>query len=102
VRHAGPPYQLIVQIRATRDARKTNLFYHRENPRLAEHFDAELGQAIATIIDAPYRWAEHEPGIRRYLVPRYHVTIYYRVRGSQVHILRVLDQRRHPDTWRTP
>lgn len=96
------PSRIKIQASARKDARSIYLYYRRENLRLAQDFDTILDRAILTIEEAPLRWAEAPPGVRRYLLPRFPVTIFYRITAVQVVVLRILHQRRHPDAWRRP
>ncbi len=101
MRHAGP-YRIVVLPLARKDARAAVLYFHWRNPKLALDFADVLEQAQRTIEDAPLRWAEIEPEVRRYLLPRFPFVLYYQIVGTEVQVLRMLDQRRHPGAWRVP
>jgi toxin ParE1/3/4 len=75
-------------------------FYEERLPGLGADFLDEIDDAIATILEAPDRWREVEPEIRRYTVSRFPYAVYYRVRGDVVRVLVVKHHSRHPDYWK--
>ena len=52
------------------------------------------------LAEAPLRWAEVEPGVRRYLLSRYPYALRYSVEAARVEILSVTHHARHPDARR--
>lgn len=50
--------------------------------------------------EAPLRWAEATPNVRRFMMPRHPFKLYYEVEGGQVTVLTVVHHARHPDVWR--
>jgi plasmid stabilization system protein ParE len=52
------------------------------------------------IADAPERWPEIEPGLRRVLFKGFPFSVLYEVEGDCVTIIAVAHQRRRPGYWR--
>lgn len=64
-------------------------------------FAIDAGIGIAQVLDAPMRWAQIEPGIRKYRLGRFPYALYYKVDPpASVVIFAVVDLRSHPDAWR--
>ena len=75
-------------------------FYESQRQGLGTEFAVEVGLGIARILDAPGRWPEEEPGIRKYRLNRFPYGIFYRITSSRdVTILAVFDLRRRPGAW---
>jgi len=53
-----------------------------------------------TLSEAPLWWAERAPGLRRLLLPGFPYSLLYRLVDTQVQIVAVVHQSRHPDAWR--
>lgn len=75
-------------------------FYEGRVASLGFEFLDAANRAIQTIHDAPERWAIVESDVRRYLMPRFPFSIYYRVAGDELRILTFKHHSRHPDYWR--
>jgi plasmid stabilization system protein ParE len=101
VRHDGP-YRIRFQSIARKDVHRIYVYYSRVSRELADDFEARFARACASILDAPRRWAVYAADVRRFGLTRFPVNVFYRILDAEVHILRALDQRRHPDTWRCP
>ena len=76
------------------------LYYEAKRPGLGVEFADEVGAGIPTILEAPHRWTEVEPGLRRYQLRRFPYGLFYRVVGNVVEIVAVADLRRRPGYWR--
>jgi plasmid stabilization system protein ParE len=63
-----PHWRLRIEERAESEARSAFLWYLARNPRAAEWFEAAIEECIDAIVDAPERFPEIEPGVRRRLV----------------------------------
>jgi plasmid stabilization system protein ParE len=75
-------------------------FYEMQRPGLGTEFAVDIGLALARVLEAPGRWPELEPGIRRYRLDRFPYALIYRVVTSQtLDIIAVFDLRRKPGTW---
>jgi plasmid stabilization system protein ParE len=79
---------------------ETVQFYEGRVARLGAEFLIAVERAIQTIQDAPERWPIMEADVRRYLMPRFPFSIYYRVAGDELRILAFKHHSRHPDYWR--
>ena len=93
-------YRVIVRERAWNDIRRARQWYERRNPRAAAAFLLVIDNAVATVSEAPLRWAEHAPGMRRLVLQGFPYSLLYRVVDMHVQILAVTHQRRRPDLWR--
>lgn len=76
------------------------LYYEAQRPGLGLDFADEVAAGIATILEAPQRWTEVEPGLRRYQIRRFPYGLFYRLIGNEVEIVAVADLRRRPGYWR--
>src|SRR5690349_3935072 len=75
-------------------------FYELQRQGLGGEFAVELGIGIARVLDAPNRWPEVEPGIRKYRIDRFPYGIFYQTPDrATVQIVAVFDLRRRPGTW---
>ncbi len=92
--------RVIVLPAARREARGAYLWYGKANPQAADSFQVEFQEALLRLAEAPLRWAEVEPGIRRFLMLRHPYTIRYRVRDAHVEVISIMHHARHPDTGR--
>ena len=63
-----PRWNLRIEERAESEARSAFPWYLARNPRAAERFEAAVEECIHAIAEAPERWPEVEPGVRRRLV----------------------------------
>lgn len=63
-----PRWKLRIEERAESEARSAFLWYLARNARAAERFQAAVEECIGAIAEAPERFPETEPGIRRRLV----------------------------------
>lgn len=75
-------------------------FYELQVADLGSQFLDTIDLAITVIQEAPHRWAIIEADVRRYLLPRFPYSIYYRVLEDELRILAVKHHSRHPDYWR--
>jgi hypothetical protein len=76
-------------------------YYRSRQEGLGAEFAVDVGLGIARILDAPRRWPELEPGIRKYNLDRFPFGLIYRIaRGQRIEIISVFDLRRHPGSWK--
>ncbi len=76
-------------------------FYESQHVGLGAEFAVDVGIGIARVMDAPMRWPEVEPGIRKYRIDRFPYGIFYQLQGARdVEIVAVFDLRARPDSWR--
>jgi toxin ParE1/3/4 len=78
----------------------TTQFYEGRVAKLGTEFLIAAERAIQTIQDAPERWPIMEADVRRYLMPRFPFSIYYRHAGDELRILAFKHHSRHPDYLR--
>jgi plasmid stabilization system protein ParE len=66
-----PTWQLIIDPRAEEEARAAFLWYLDRSSRAAEGFQVALEEALTSVAEAPHRWPEVEPRIRKRVLRRY-------------------------------
>jgi toxin ParE2 len=94
-------WKLRIEERAEAEARAAFLWYQARNPRAAERFQASVEECIDAIAEAPERYPELEPGVRRRLVfHRFPYAVLYRVLDEEVQVVAVAHLRRRPGYWR--
>lgn len=77
-------------------------FYESQRRGLGAEFAVDVGLALAHVLEAPRRWPEIEPGIRRFRLDRFPYALIYRILPPQmVEIIAVFDLRRQPDSWKS-
>ncbi len=76
-------------------------FYESQKPGLGAEFLADIEAGLGRVLDAPPRWPELEPGIRRYRLDRFPYALIYRVASlDMVEIVAVFHLHRKPGAWR--
>lgn len=74
-------------------------YYFAVDPDLAIQFITEIEQAIVLICDRPLLRPIIRAELRRHLIKRFHVGIYYSIREDTIVIWAIMDQRRNPSRW---
>ena len=74
--------------------------YEHEHPGLGARFVASIESALDRIADAPERWPELAPGIRRHLARVFPYAILYADIDGDITILAVMHCHRRPGYWR--
>ncbi|HUH01121.1 MAG TPA: type II toxin-antitoxin system RelE/ParE family toxin [Kofleriaceae bacterium] len=94
-------WKLRIEARAEAEARAAFQWYQSRHPLAAERFEAALEACIDAISDAPERFPEVEPGVRRrLLLHRFPYAVLYRVVTEEVQVVAVTHLRRRPGYWR--
>lgn len=76
-------------------------FYETQRKGLGAEFGVDVELALARVMEAPNRWPELEPGVRRFRLDRFPYALVYRVLSPEsVEIIAVFDLRRRPGSWR--
>jgi plasmid stabilization system protein ParE len=76
-------------------------FYDAQRAGLGAEFGVDVGLALGRVLEAPRRWPEMEPGIRRFRLDRFPYALIYRIHSVQtVDIIAIFDLRRRPGSWR--
>jgi plasmid stabilization system protein ParE len=95
-----PLWKLRIEERAESEARSAFLWYLDRNLRAAEQFQAAVEECIDAIAEAPERFPEIEPGVRRRLVfHRFPYAVLYRLLGDEIHVVAVMHMHRRPGYW---
>jgi toxin ParE2 len=93
-------WKLRVEERAEAEARAAFLWYLARNAQAAERFQSAVEECIDAIAEAPERFPELEPGVRRRLVfHRFPYAVLYRVLDDEVQVVAVAHLRRRPGYW---
>jgi toxin ParE1/3/4 len=94
-------WKLRLEERAEAEARAAFLWYLGRNPRAAERFQGAVEECVEAIAEAPQRFPEIEPGIRRRLVGhRFPYAALYRIVDEEVQVVAFMHLRRRPGYWR--
>ena len=85
---------------AERELEESEDHYFREGGnRLAVDFIDEFEYAKNVIFEDPERWAVHTARARRYLMDRFHFSIFYYLRPDHIYIIAIAHQARRPGYW---
>jgi plasmid stabilization system protein ParE len=89
---------LVIEIEAEEDASAVYAFREDLVPGSGERFLRELEQIFGLLLRHPYLGREvitGIPGIRRVKMPHYDYAVVYRLRGTELSILGVMDLRQN-------
>lgn len=76
-------------------------YYEAQRTGLGSEFIDDLELALSRVLEAPNRWPELEPGVRRYRFDRFPYALIYRMpAGDMVEIVAVFHLHRRPGSWR--
>jgi plasmid stabilization system protein ParE len=93
------PRPLVFEPAAADEAAEARDWYAERSHALRERFLADLRAALLAIHDAPERWPQIAPGLRRMLLRRFPYAVLYVVEADQIHVVAVMHQRRRPGYW---
>jgi plasmid stabilization system protein ParE len=74
-------------------------YLEAQRPGLGDAFSEELESAFRELAQAPDRWAEIEPGFRRFRLRRFQYGLIYRITNGVVEVLAVAHLARRPGYW---
>ena len=93
-------YIVEISPNAEREIVQAVQWYAQKNPLAADVFRTTVFDSIDTISHSPLSWAKvSEDGIRKFVLPRYPYSLFFKVLGSTVEILTVAHNRRMPGHW---
>lgn len=75
-------------------------WYESKQPGLGGQFGDEVRLALGRALAMPSAWQEVAPGIRRSLTHRFPYGVLYLWTADELHVLAVMNLRRHPDYWK--
>src|SRR5665213_3648269 len=76
-------------------------YYESRRTGLGLEFTDAVDQALSAVLEAPQRWPELEPGIRRFRLGRFPYALIYQITSEHaLVIIAVFDLRRRPGSWR--
>lgn len=85
---------------ARAELREATDWYAAQSPDVARRFVADYQRAKALVTEAPLRWAEVDPGIRRVLFGEFPYSLLYVVEDRRILVLVVKHHKRHPSYWK--
>ncbi len=86
--------------RAQTELIEAGKYYSARNPKIGGEFLDAIDAAASTVGKDPQRNREIEPGVRRYLLPRFPYALYYEILPDRVRILAVKHHSRDESYWR--
>lgn len=94
-------YTVEISPDAEREIVQAAQWYAKKNRLAADVFRTIVFDSIETISHSPLSWAKvSEDGIRKFVLPRYPYSLFFKVLGSTVEILTVAHNRSMPGYWR--
>jgi plasmid stabilization system protein ParE len=75
------------------------LYYEGQREDLGDEFVEDFLLAVTEIEEAPTRWPEILPGVRRFRLSRFPYAIVYRVLSDRVDVIAVAHQSRREGYW---
>jgi plasmid stabilization system protein ParE len=92
--------RVVLSPEARVELREATARYRKISKVLARRFGDEIRRTTGLIVEAPKRWAEIEPGIRRVLVRKFPFALLYTIENKRAVVLVVKHHKRHPHYWR--
>jgi len=74
-------------------------YYEEERQGLGAEFYDEFLATLNFLRRFPFAGAQYLNEIRRFSIARFHYTVFYELKTGEIHVLGVIHQRRHPDSW---
>lgn len=84
---------------AYRELTEAAEYYEGRQSGLADRFLTEVEAAVGRIERYPEMWAKVSPRIRRCLVHRFPLALFYHAAAKEIEIVAVADLRRDPGRW---
>ncbi len=91
---------IIIQQDAENDINSIFDWYEEQRSGLGREFAQELSASTDSILDAPPLYSEQYRGIRRALLRRFPIGIYYLLNEDRIVVLAVLHLAMEPDKWK--
>jgi hypothetical protein len=73
--------------------------YDEAAPGLGDEFLSVVETAFATVVAAPQRWPLIDARHRRFVLPRFPFSIFYRFNETEVVLVAVAHHKRRPGYW---
>ena len=74
--------------------------YDEAREGLGEEFACAIERAMEHIADGPQRWPRLDGRHHRFVLRRFPFNVVYRYNETEIIVVAVSHQRRHPDYWR--
>jgi plasmid stabilization system protein ParE len=94
-------YVVRIRPKAERDVEDAHAWYEQQQPGLGGRFVAELDSIFARLEEAPLLYAQVHRGVRRAVLRRFPVGVFYLVARAEVRILAVVHLARDPTVWQS-
>ena len=92
-------YRLKFSGRAVREVGEAYEWYDAQSQGLGSEFEVAFELQLKRLEQVPLLYSEVLPGVRRTLLPRFPLGVFYVVRNDLVHILAVIHNARSPNRW---
>lgn len=92
--------RVVLTAEAREELREATRWYAERSKRAARRFVTAYKHARGLIEEAPERWAELEPGVRRVVLHKFPYSLLFAIEADVVVVLAVKHDKRHPDYWR--
>jgi plasmid stabilization system protein ParE len=92
---------IVVTPEADDDISQAAEWYEEQQRGLADRFLNEVRWLFERLASNPLQFPTDEEGVRQAILRIFPYTAYFRAETSQVVVLALLHQSRHPATWRT-
>lgn len=92
---------LILRKEAEEDIRAAYDWYEHQRPGLGRAFLIEIDRILGGVEERPDAYVQCFKSVRRALCMRFPYAIYFIHKNSNIMVLAVLHQRRHPASWQT-
>ena len=86
---------------AAQEVESTYEWYAARDVSAAHGFREELRQAVDAVVARPQTWPRYGSRARRYVFPRYPLSLVYILRGDAVEVVAMAHGRRGPGCWRS-
>ena len=90
---------LILRKEAEEDIRAAYEWYEKQRENLGRAFILEIGRTLEAMEERPEAYTRCFKSIHRALCRKFPYAVYFTCKKSDIVVLAVLHQRRHPMTW---
>lgn len=92
-------YLIRIRPEAERDVEKAFSWYEEQRPGLGREFITELDTVYERLEETPLIYADIHRGVRRALIRRFPLAVFYLVTEIEVRVLGVVRMARNPLLW---
>ena len=97
------PLRVIIRAEAEADLTDAALWYESQQSGLGDEFLIEMGAAVASAAENPFRYPclRRGPEVRRVLTKRFPYRVFFIHRADAIVVFRVLHGARHDREWKS-